>query len=226
LVTSRELADIVGDALGIPRETAQLHLKTIRAAGEISFKGYGRAAAAMTALDASRLIIAAAGSTFAKDSADVLKRFAKLRPISARTRITDPLEDFLAWRIEELSLGTPPIEHASAWPEWQKGFGSRRLAETALQLIDPIPISDKTAHLARYAIVRSIDHRGHPHVLVFGPDGERLERRGADAHDLLGRYSGHQLFQMRMVKREALIEIAAALKGIELSYGNAYGNTR
>src|SRR6266702_2065694 len=55
LVTSIQLADIVGDAMGIPRESAQLHLKTIRAAGQISFKGYGRAAADMTALDASRI---------------------------------------------------------------------------------------------------------------------------------------------------------------------------
>jgi hypothetical protein len=76
MVTSRQLADVVGDALGIARESAQLHLKTIRAEGQISFKGYGRAAAEMSPLDAARLVIAVAGSTFAKDSADVLKRFA------------------------------------------------------------------------------------------------------------------------------------------------------
>lgn len=70
--------------------------RSIRAAGESSFKGYGRAAAAMIALDAARLFIAAAGSTFAKDSLDVLKGFAKLKPITVRTRLTSPLEDVLA----------------------------------------------------------------------------------------------------------------------------------
>lgn len=73
------LVDVVGDSRGISRESAQLHLKTIRTAAEISFKGYGRVAAAMIPIDASRLVIASAGSIFAKDSADVLRRFAKLR---------------------------------------------------------------------------------------------------------------------------------------------------
>ena len=85
MITSIALADVVADALGITRESAQLHLKTIRAAGEITFKGYGRAAAAMTPLDASRLLIAVAGSTFAKDSVDVLKRFAKLKPVRLKS---------------------------------------------------------------------------------------------------------------------------------------------
>jgi hypothetical protein len=36
---------------------AQLHLKTIRAAGQISFKGYGRGAAEMTSGDAAGLAV-------------------------------------------------------------------------------------------------------------------------------------------------------------------------
>jgi hypothetical protein len=36
------------------------------AAGEITFKGYGRGAAAMTPLDAARLLIAVTGSTLQK----------------------------------------------------------------------------------------------------------------------------------------------------------------
>ena len=217
MVSSRELADIVGDALGISRESAQLHLKTIRAAGEISFKGYGRAAAAMTPLDASRLVIASAGSIFAKDSEAVLERFAKLAPISSRTRVTETLEDFLARRIAELPMEIPPPEYVSPSPEWQQRFGSRRLAETALQLLDPIPTGNKkTDKLPRYAILRWLDHRGHGHVLVFGPEGERIER-GTEIPDLLDRYSGHCLFQARIVRRDALIDIAAALKGIARS---------
>jgi hypothetical protein len=34
------LADVIADAVGITKESAQLHLKTIRAADEITFKGY------------------------------------------------------------------------------------------------------------------------------------------------------------------------------------------
>lgn len=96
----RSAALLHGRILG-PRQT--LHLKTIRAAGEITFKGYGRAAAAMTPLDVSRLLIATAGSTFAKDSADVRKRFAKLKPLRTRSA-GDTLEQFLAVRIAELPM--------------------------------------------------------------------------------------------------------------------------
>lgn len=215
MVTSRELADVVGDALGITRESAQLHLKTIRAAGEISFKGYGRAAAAMTALDASRLVIAAAGSTFAKDSLQVLKRFAKLRPVRSRTRWAYALEDFLAELIAQLPMEVPPPEYVTTSLEWQQRFGSRRLADTALQLLDPIGAG--ADQLAGHAIVRWLDYRGHPNVLVFGPDTDRPTRdrlkRGTEIHDLFDRYSGHRLFQVRVVKRDALIDVAAALNG-------------
>ena len=214
MVSSRQLADIVGDALGIPRESAQLHLKTIRAAGEISFKGYGSSAAEMTPLDASRLLIASAASYFAKDSVLVLKRFKELRPISKRTRLTDTLENCLAKRIAELPMEVPPPEVVSPSPEWQQRFGARRLAETALQLLDAFPSSkNKTDGLPPYAILRWLDHRGHSQVLVFGPAGQRLER-GTEILDLLDRYSDHRFFQVRIVRREAMIEIATALKGL------------
>lgn len=52
-------------------------------AGMISFKGHGRGAATMTTLDASRLLIAAAGSSFAKDSVQTLKEFGSLQPLAA-----------------------------------------------------------------------------------------------------------------------------------------------
>lgn len=212
MLTSIALADVVADALGITRESAQLHLKTIRAAGEISFKGYGRAAAAMTPLDASRLVISSAGSTFAKDSVDVLARFAKLIPISGRRRRTETLEESLAQRIEELPMDVPSPEHVSASPEWQQRFGSRRLAETALQMLDPIPTNDKKIDkLPRFAILRWLSDNGHSTVLVFGPEGTSLDR-GTEIPDLLEQYSDHCLFQVRIVRRQALIQIAKALK--------------
>ncbi|MEH2505614.1 hypothetical protein V1290_004425 [Bradyrhizobium sp. AZCC 1578] len=211
MVTSRELADVVGDAIGISRESAQLHLKTIRVAGWISFKGYGRAAAAMNALDASRLLIASVGSTFAKDSLDVLKRFSGLKPVSTRRRLTDTLEDFLAKRIEELAMNIPPPFDIGRSAEWQQKFGSRRPAETALQLLDPVGIG--AGKLPRYAIVRWIDHTGQSKVIVFGPEGERSVR-GTEIYDLTERFPGHRLFQIKTVARAALIDIAAALKDV------------
>lgn len=212
MVTSIGLADIVGDALGVPRVTAQLHLKTIRAAKEISFKGFGRSAAAMTPLDAAKLLIAMAGSYFVKDAPSVLKRFGKLRPITQRTRLSDTLEDCLAQRLAEFSIDIPAHEVPNRSPEWHRRFGSTRLVETALQLLDPMPRGEHTDELARYAIMRWLNHRGRPEVLVFGPDdGEQLER-GTEIPDLLDLYSGHPFFQVRIVRRKALIEIGAALK--------------
>src|SRR5664280_2756428 len=102
VATSTELSNIVADALCVTRESAYLHLKTIRKHGMISFKGYGRGAAAMTPLDAAHLVIAVAGSTFAKDSMASLTRFCDLlsdkdrrRPRGSRRK----LENFLAERI-------------------------------------------------------------------------------------------------------------------------------
>jgi hypothetical protein len=213
MVSSLELADIVGDAVGIARESAQLHLKTIRAAGEISFKGFGRSAAAMTPMDASRLLIATAGSYFAKDSARVLKRFGKLRPVGRRIRRPfGTLEECVALRIDELPLG-PPDPYLRN-PKSHQKFASPRLADMALQLLDPLPLPkhDKTDDLPRFAIVRWLDNNGEADVAVFGSDGVVLER-GTDVPDLLDLYSEHPFFQVRIVRRQALVDIAKALKG-------------
>jgi hypothetical protein len=80
VATSGELCISVATALGIPFETTREHLRNIRRAGMISFKGHGRGAAAMTTLDAARLLIAAAGSSFVKDSIETLDGFGKLKP--------------------------------------------------------------------------------------------------------------------------------------------------
>lgn len=211
MVSSLQLADIVGDAIGITRESAQLHLKTIRAAGEISFKGFGRSAAAMTPLDASRLLIAAAGSYFAKDSARVLKGFGKLKPMGRRRRPFGTLEECLALRIGELPMDIPPPDLDRRSPEWHKRFNPRRLAETALQLLDPMPRNDETEKLSRFAILRWLDKNGHADVVAFGPEGESLDR-GTEIPDLLDLYSSHCFFQVRIVRRQTLIEIGTALK--------------
>ncbi|MFX8616478.1 hypothetical protein ABTM15_19310, partial [Acinetobacter baumannii] len=57
-ITSMRLADAVAAALDEEPDRVRLQLKTIRAVGGITFTGYGRGAAEMTADDASRLVIA------------------------------------------------------------------------------------------------------------------------------------------------------------------------
>jgi hypothetical protein len=57
-------------------------------------------------------------------------------------------------------------------------------------------------------------------VLLFGPDGQADAPRrdgdgddgGTEVYDLLDRYSNHRLFQIRVVRREALIKVAGALR--------------
>lgn len=223
LLTSRNLADVVGDALGITRASAQLHLKTIRVDGQISFKGYGRGAADMTSLDAARLVISVAGSTFAKDSAQVLERFAGLTPVGTK-RSQIKLEDFLSERIAELPMPVmPELRDRSVG----RSFGSRRLAQTALQLYEPI--GEKVDKAPRYAVVRWLEREGHSKRRIFGSAGhwrnptrkgveeDESDTGAAEFHDILGQYPIHQLFQVRAVGRQALITIAAALKGVPIT---------
>src|ERR1700694_3671349 len=106
MVTSGELCLVTAKAVGISFETTREHLRNIRRAGMISFKGHGRGAAAMTTLDAARLLIAAAGSSFVKDSIETLEGFGKLKPTrkSRRPRGTKEitLEGYLADVMQKL----------------------------------------------------------------------------------------------------------------------------
>lgn len=230
MVTSRALAEIIGEALQIPAETAQLHLKVVREAGLISFKGYGRSAANMTSLDAARLVLAVSGSRFAKDSAEVLKCFAKLKPMR-RPNSGVILEDFLARRIEKMPLGITVSARDYAdrkYNEWDrryrdanysinrpKPFGSSRLADIALQLIEPAGIEAEDH--PRYAIVRWLSPLGHSNVMTFGPPlgtewDEARSRSFTDIYDILCAYGGRELFKIHVVKKDALILIARALQ--------------
>ena len=119
-----------------------------------------------------------------------------------------------------------------------RSFGSRRLAQTALQLYEPI--GENVEELPRFAVVRWLEEKGHSKLRIFGP-APRLPARGRQSenasedddlrgagefHDVLSQYCEHRLFQVRAVARTALIDIGAALKGVQATYGNAYGNTR
>src|SRR5690349_18023854 len=86
MLTSHGLAEVVAGALGLPSETVRQHLRNLQAAdrGLISAKGRGRGAAAMSPLDAARLLIAAVGSDFVKDSVAALDAFGGLQPVARR----------------------------------------------------------------------------------------------------------------------------------------------
>jgi hypothetical protein len=210
MASSRELADVVAAAMGVKRETVQLHLRTIRAAKLVAFSGYGRGAARMTSDEASRLVIAVAGSRFAKDSLAVLERFGKLHAVRRR-ETSATLEEFFSRTIDEV-LRAPTFTDDSGIGQ----FGSPRLADLALQLLEPVGQgSDK---LPCHAMVRWITHRGDSKMLVFGPPEETKRKRASArrgeptaAHDLIERYETHRLFQVRTVRRQALIDIAMAL---------------
>ena len=196
-----------------------------RLRGQISFKGSDRAAADMTALDASRMLIASTASTFAKDSSEMLKRFACLKPLRRRST-SDTLEKALEMRIAELPMEVPPEDYVKRRVRSGRPFGSRRLAEDALQLFQPI--GAKTDDLPRFAVLRWLTPDGHSNVLLFGPEDQRRdahqgrsnEQETGTIREILQRYSGHRLFQVRVLERAALIDVAAALKGVPPSYGN------
>jgi hypothetical protein len=120
----------------------------------------------MIPLDASRLLIAMAGSYFVKDATAVVKRFGKLKPITQRTRAMETLEDCLAQRLAELPMDVHPGEVARHSPEWHPPFGSTRLAETALQLLDPMPTGEESDELDRCAILRWLNQRGRAEVVA------------------------------------------------------------
>lgn len=129
MASSIELASAVATALHLQDETVQLYLKSIRAAGAISFKGYGRSAADMTPLDAARLLTVVVGNGVARNAAAFLEDFAHLKPLSAKLP-GKKLEEFLADRIAtEWCVDQFPARGA------QKPWGSATAAQAALKLI-------------------------------------------------------------------------------------------
>ena len=210
LVTSRKMADIVGDALGITRESAQLHLRVIRESGAISFTGYGRGAALMTGGDAARLILAITGSTFARDSWDVLSRFQNLRP-TANLQIGKTLEYALAQRIEQY---TDERDNLSALRR-NSEYGKQ--SQIALELLwaggihqDDFPPQAIMCWHNTIGEVSSLE--------VFVPQEFRARRRkpifaehSSERHEVLAAYSGIGMIQSRIVTVDALMRIAEAM---------------
>lgn len=189
------------------REAVRLHLKTIRAAGEITFKGYGRGAAAMTPLDAARLLIAVTGSTFAKDAMTVLANFAKLTSLKARARETT-LEAFLGERI-----GAMPGEHHFPRPDKYnpRAFGrSNRPLETSVKLMW-IAREPRTGS-PRFAVVRWMRADGGHDFASFASD--KQPARLFDEDWIASNYPDERgIIHSRTVPRRALEEISEAIRG-------------
>jgi hypothetical protein len=74
------LVDAIAAALGMPRETVTVHDRNLVAAGLRSKHGRGRGAAAVTPLDAARLLTAILASAQIKDSVQAVARYAETRP--------------------------------------------------------------------------------------------------------------------------------------------------
>ena len=74
---------------------------------------------------------------FAKDSLDVLKRFANLKPLR-RGSSGGTLEKALERRIAELPFEVPPEDYMKRMVRSGRPLESRQLAEDALQLFEPM----------------------------------------------------------------------------------------
>lgn len=206
LATSGELCHSIATALGISFETAREHLRNIRRAGMISFKGHGRGAAEMTTLDASRLLIATAASPFTKASVATVEAFGSLLP-NREGRLKANLETHLANMlqrlIDERANLAPAYRRPSQVPEDLKS----RMALTFVSAVNSTP-----ADFPMAAIVR----RFRNEVANFDFEAVRftsevLLEPVADATSFAVQTRNAGLIQTREVPAWTLAEIAHSL---------------
>lgn len=212
MATSGELCQSIATALGIPARHAHEHLRNIREAGEISFKGHGRGAAVMTPLDASKLLITIAGSTFVKDSVLTLAEFRKLRPIGAGTplrgssrKVVRPrikLDEYLADRMQHLIDGR---EHL---PDAYRKRLPRLEAPAKFALTLMSVVGARADQFPRVAVVRHFTHNGVGATSFASPKW-RNPQIGAAEYALQLPEAG--LIQVRHVPAPAVAEIALSL---------------
>jgi hypothetical protein len=212
MATSGELCLVTAEALGISFETTREHLRHIRRAGMISFKGHGRGAAAMTTLDASRLLIAAAGSSFVKDSVETLEEFGSLQPLSAdkpaRGGVTaDRLpriafEKYLAEMMQRLIDEKEQLSSAYRRPPQDP----LPIGTMGLTLISVV--SATTKHFPRLAIARRFTRTGVAAVSFASP---KWSNPVMNVTEYALKVPGVGLVQTRDVPAWTLAEIAHAL---------------
>lgn len=201
-LTSMRLADVVASALDEEPDRVRLHLKTIRPAGGITFAGYGRGAAEMTADDASRLVIAVAGSLAARHAAEALAAFRDLKPLGPKGRGLT-LEHFLSEHIDDLAKGVVPPSHSGNVPYRVYDLA----AEEALKLIWFAGRSKAT--LPRAAVVRWFRTDGKSDAAAFA--SEPMPFQLATESRLARRFPRGGLLRSVVVTARALKDIADAL---------------
>ncbi|MBR0999307.1 MULTISPECIES: hypothetical protein [Bradyrhizobium] len=200
MISSIALGNVVADALGEGRPRVQLQLKRIRAADHISFKGYGRGAAAMGSLDAARLMIAVAGALFATDALEALLRFKDLPGTSPKGN-GRVLEGFLKERIDAVRSGQDASFFGSAMARPFNPAG-----EAALKLIWTGP-PGKNGPSA--AVVRWFRNDGKSDAATFS--NVASSRPILDEGRFAAATGGGELVRSATVPTRALHTIAAAL---------------
>lgn len=212
MATSGELCLATAEALGISFETTREHLRHIRRAGLISFKGHGRGAATMTTLDAARLLIAAAGSSFAKDSVETVEEFGGLQPLAAdkhargAANVERPpriaFEKYLAEMMQRLIDEGDQLPSAYLRPpQDQPPIGSMGLTLISV-------VSVPTKHFPRLAIARRFSKSGAAAVSFASP---KLSNPAMNVTEYALQLRGVGLVQTRDVPAWTIAEIAHAL---------------
>lgn len=201
MASSGELLKVIAGSLGLPFETAREHLRNMRRReGTIPFKGYGRGAAAMGPLEAAKMLLVCAGSTFVKDSLTTLDGFSRLQPVPQENRPPlrpdqhgkTPLQDELAQMIADIRDGR--LGDDTAYERTGTGNG--------LVLISAVGNSDE---VPRVAVLRRFG-KTETGSRIFSKPGWTLRRLGFDI-DL----TGVGLVQRRQVAAWVLAEIARSL---------------
>jgi hypothetical protein len=178
----------------------------------ITFKGHGRGAAAMTTLDASRLLITAAGSSFVKDSLEALEGFRRLQPLGAgkpilgsRIKESRPhiaLEVYLAQMMQRLIDQKDQLSNAYRRPP-QDPPPSACLALTLMSVVSARP-----SEFPRAAIVRHFPDRGSGRLSFASP---KWSIPVLTAVEYALQLRGVGLIQARHVPAWSLAEIARSL---------------
>jgi hypothetical protein len=212
MATSGELCLATAEALGISFETTREHLRHIRRAGMISFKGHGRGAATMTTLDASRLLIATAGSSFVKDSVETLEEFGSLqllaadKPVRGGAVVERPsriaFEKYLAEMMQRLIDEKEQLSSAYRRPPQDP----EPIGSIALRLISVVSASSK--NFPKLAIARRFARTGVSAVSFASP---KWSTPVMNVTEYALQLRGVGLVQTRDVPAWTLAEIAHAL---------------
>jgi hypothetical protein len=201
LATSVEMAIAMADAMGLPRESFRLHLRHLSEAGEITFKGHGRSAAAMTTADAGKLLIAVAGSSFVKDSVDTLRGFASL---TSRASLASDARRFDVAVIDSLDRVVAYLKNPGTATSGKADLEDYGIAVKMLSIVGGKVDSPKVA------VVRRFHHeRGRGGALTFVTPA--LHPMISSEADLADRLMSGRLIQTRHVTVRSMLEIGRSL---------------